>query len=90
MWSRLASAVGVDDLRQDGKALEITFRADSRRADYKNTALAVRPAIVEASREARTGRSGRGPATEAEEIGMRCREADAVENLTRRHQAVVP
>ncbi len=57
MWSRLPSAIGVDDLRQDGKALEISFRADSRRADYKNAALAVRQAIVEAVKKARLGRS---------------------------------
>lgn len=43
-----APAVRVDELGQDDIVLEITFWTDSRRADYKNTASAVRKAIVHA------------------------------------------
>lgn len=38
--------VRIDELGQDDIVLEITFWTDSRRADYKNTASAVRGAIV--------------------------------------------
>lgn len=50
-----ATAVRVDELGQDDIVLEITFWTDSRRADYKNTASAVREAVVEAFKEARIG-----------------------------------
>lgn len=39
-------SVRVDELGQDDIVLEITFWTDSRRSDYKNTASAVRAAIV--------------------------------------------
>lgn len=42
--------VRVDELGQDDIILEITFWTDSRRADYKNTASAVRCAVVGAFR----------------------------------------
>jgi small-conductance mechanosensitive channel len=48
-------AVRVDELGQDDIVLEITFWTDSRRADYKNTASAVREAIVSAFRAAGVG-----------------------------------
>lgn len=42
-----APAVRIDDLGQDDIRVEITFWADSQRSDYKNTAAAVRTAILE-------------------------------------------
>ena len=48
-------AVRVDELGQDDIVLEVTFWTDSRRADYKNTASAVRGAIVEAFKQAGIG-----------------------------------
>ena len=50
-----APAVRVDELGQDDIVLEITFWTDSRRADYKNTASAVREAVVGAFKEAGLG-----------------------------------
>lgn len=50
-----APAVRVDELGQDDVVLEITFWTDSRRADYKNTASAVRKAVVQAFKEAGVG-----------------------------------
>jgi len=50
-----APAVRVDELGQDDVVLEITFWTDSRRADYKNTASAVREAVVQAFKGAGIG-----------------------------------
>lgn len=50
-----APAVRINELGQDDVALEVTFRTDSRRADYKNTASAVREAIVSAFKDAGIG-----------------------------------
>ncbi|RPI14876.1 MAG: mechanosensitive ion channel family protein, partial [Lysobacterales bacterium] len=50
-----APAVRVNELGQNDIALEVTFWTDSRRADYKNTASAVREAIVSAFKEAGIG-----------------------------------
>lgn len=47
--------VRVDELGQDDMILEITFWTDSRRADYKNTASAVRCAVVAAFKAAGIG-----------------------------------
>lgn len=49
------SAVRVDELGQDDIVLEVTFWTDSRRADYKNTASAVREAIVGSFKQAGIG-----------------------------------
>lgn len=48
-------AVRVDELDRDDVVLEITFWTDSRRSDFKNTASAVRAAVVAAFREAGIG-----------------------------------
>ncbi|WP_186456975.1 mechanosensitive ion channel family protein [Sphingomonas suaedae] len=40
-------AVRIDDLGQDDIRVEVTFWADSQRSDYKNTAAAVRAAILD-------------------------------------------
>lgn len=48
-------AVRVDHLGQDDIVLEVTFWTDSSRADYKNTASAVREAIVLRFKEAGLG-----------------------------------
>ena len=50
-----APAVRINELGQDDVALEVTFWTDSRRADYKNTASAVREAIVSAFKDAGIG-----------------------------------
>ena len=48
-------AVRVDELGHDDIVLEVTFWTDSRRADYKNTASAVREAIVASFKAAGIG-----------------------------------
>lgn len=48
-------AVRVDKLDQDDIVLEITFWTDSMRPDYKNTASAVRRAVVAGFKEAAIG-----------------------------------
>lgn len=48
-------AVRIDELGQDDIVLEVTFWTDSRRADYKNTASAVRGAIVASFKAAGIG-----------------------------------
>lgn len=50
-----APAVRVDELGADDIVLEVTFWTDSQRSDFKNTASAVRSAIVVAFREAGIG-----------------------------------
>lgn len=47
-----APVVRLDQLGEDDLLLEVTFWTDSRRADYKNTASAVREAIVTAFKAA--------------------------------------
>jgi small-conductance mechanosensitive channel len=47
--------VRVDALGPDDITLEVTFWSDSRRADYKNTAAAVRTSILAAFLEAKVG-----------------------------------
>lgn len=47
--------VRVDELDRDDVVLEVTFWTDSRRSDYKNTASAVRAAIVEGFKAAGIG-----------------------------------
>lgn len=49
------AAVRVDQLGQDDVVLEITFWTDSRRADYKNTASAVRQAVIDGFKEQSIG-----------------------------------
>lgn len=48
-------AVRVDELDRDDVVLEVTFWTDSLRSDYKNTASAVRAAIIQAFKEAGVG-----------------------------------
>lgn len=50
-----APMVRVDDLGADDILLEVTFWTDSRRADFKNTAAAVRSGIVEGYKQASLG-----------------------------------
>ena len=45
-------AVRIEELGQDDIVLEVTFWTDSRRSDFKNTASAVRIALVRAFCEA--------------------------------------
>lgn len=45
-WPRPPPSVRIDDLGTDDIALEVTFWADLQRSDFKNTASAVRAAIV--------------------------------------------
>lgn len=47
--------VRIDELDRDDIVLEVTFWTDSRRSDYKNTASAVRAAIIDAFKQASIG-----------------------------------
>ncbi len=48
-------AVRIEELGQDDIVLEITFWTDSRRSDYKNTASAVRQAIIRSFKSRKIG-----------------------------------